>query len=58
MADTDIRQRKKPATATASNGNIGTVEEEHPGGNIKHGGVAQVVRCLLLVTYFLGTSCT
>lgn len=32
------------------------MEQEHPAGEVKHGGPSQVLRMLLLVTYFLGCS--
>jgi hypothetical protein len=55
MAESNIRQRKK--SAAAPNGDAWT-PEEHPGGDIKHGGIVQTVRALLFITYFLGGCCT
>lgn len=55
MADSGLRQRKMDVAAT--NGTTGTADE-HPGGRIKHGAATQVLRCLLLVTWFLGGCCT
>ncbi|TVY67356.1 putative acyltransferase [Lachnellula suecica] len=55
MADSNIRHRKKSEDAPDTS--TGT-PEEHPGGDIKHGGATQVVRFFLLITWFLGGCCT
>ncbi|TVY15393.1 putative acyltransferase [Lachnellula arida] len=55
MADSSIRQRKK--STPAPNGVAGT-PEEHPGGDIRHGGIIQAIRFFLFITYFLCGSCT
>jgi lysocardiolipin and lysophospholipid acyltransferase len=41
----------------AENGYEEKAVEEHPAGKVKHGGVIQVLRCLLIVSYFLAGCC-
>jgi hypothetical protein len=51
--DTELRQRVKSSPVPG----IELAEEEpkgHPGGEIKHGAAAQIVRFLLFITYFHG----
>jgi len=55
--ETELRQRRKGAQVPEA-----AVEEEaskgHPGGKIKHGGAAQILRLLLVVTYFMSACCS
>jgi hypothetical protein len=52
---------RKRATEMASlpeglgTGTKDNLEEEHPAGKVKHGRASQVIRALLLVTFFLGS---
>ncbi|RDL39341.1 Acyltransferase [Venustampulla echinocandica] len=64
MATETLRQRK-PAAATDIS--VGTPdkyaqkqeqEQEHPGGDIKHGGFVQILRLVAFATYFLAASCS
>jgi len=49
MAVDTLRQRKTPAAKAAEEKPV----EEHPGGDVKHGGPKQILRLLLLLTYFM-----
>ena len=59
MASPDLRQRGKAAQTVKPVvvGN-GKAVEAHPGGDIKHGGPVEILRLLLMVTYFLSSSCS
>jgi len=55
--ETELRQRQKGAQVPEA-----VVEGEapkgHPGGEIKHGGAAQILRLLLFLTYFMSACCS
>jgi hypothetical protein len=36
----------------------GKAAEVHPGGDIKHGGPVEILRLLLMITYFLSSTCS
>lgn len=44
---------EKPEVATN-----GKAVEAHPGGDIKHGGSVEILRLLLMITYFLSSTCS
>lgn len=64
MATATVRQRKP---STANDTDVGTPDkyaqkqeqgQEHPGGDIKHGGLVQVLRIVALATYFYAACCS
>ena len=54
MENGTLRQRQKHAVADTK---AFVAEIAHPGGDVKHGGAAQIFRLLVIVTYFVA-ACT
>jgi hypothetical protein len=52
----EIRQRK-PLLESKNEGGEKVIDE-HPGGEVKHGGPKEILRLLLLVTYFMASCCS
>lgn len=61
MASAQTLKQRNPTIPSPSSKVDPTHEEsvamEHPAGDVKHGGVAQVLRCLFFMSYFIAGSC-
>lgn len=59
METQNLRERVKTAsTEKPGLETNGKAVEGHPGGDIKHGGPAEILRFLLMITYFLSSTCS
>jgi hypothetical protein len=53
MENGTLRQRKEQVVDSTREVVGGTENMAHPGGEIKHGTAAQIVRLILIITYFV-----
>ncbi|KAL2074990.1 hypothetical protein VTL71DRAFT_8770 [Oculimacula yallundae] len=53
----ELRQRNAPVKTKVVDTDE-KIEGEHPGGHIKHSGPVQILRLLLVITYFFSSCCT
>lgn len=59
MATQNLRQRQKVAEESKSGlDSSERAVDGHPGGDIRHGGPAQLLRFFVFLTYFLSSVCT
>jgi hypothetical protein len=60
MDTSDLRKRTnlKPVKPGLEADGKAAESEPHPAGEIKHGGPVEILRLLLMVTYFLSSTCS